>query len=219
MKSIRKCLALVLCLALTLTAGPAVLALEPEIPAPEESVKTFMEHILGWKPDQAAALLSDTLEYREVVDACEQSAKPLLERLEYTVGNSRIEENTAEVDIAVTAADIREPMRQILADALACAAVRSLMKLPFDADAFLAARIIQALDAENLTTIKTNATVHLIRGGDGDWKLDLSNPDNLNFAEAITGGLLDYAQTANALLVMQEHLKEIPPSPETLVSD
>jgi hypothetical protein len=167
--------------------------------APEDAVVALMEEIRGWDAVAAAAIVDEVLPGEYGQTATETALLPLLARLEYTLGNSKITGSAAEVDIAVTAPDIKDFAGDMAAEDLGLAAIKRLTGLPVYVEKNVNDRVAKAVADENLTTIKTDTTVYLRRGGDGVWRLDMTELRNLDFLEALSGGLLAFEEPLRSL--------------------
>jgi hypothetical protein len=168
-------------------------------PAPEDVVAALMEEIRGWDAVAVAAVVDEVLPGGYGETATETALLPLLARLEYTLGNTKITGSAAEVDIAVTAPDIKGFAGDIAAEAMGLAAIKRLTGLPVDVEKYVSDRVAKAVADENLTTIKTDTTVHLRRGGDGAWRLDVTELRNLDFLGALSGGFLAFEEPLRSL--------------------
>lgn len=173
-------------------------------PSPKDAVISLMEEIRGWDADAAASMLDETVPggYGETFGSI--ALLPLLAKLDYTLGNEKITGRSAQVDLAVTAADIKGFAGDIAAEAVGFAALKKLTGLPLDVDSYVAGRVSSALAADSLTTIKTDTTVYLLQGGDGVWKLDMTDLRNLDFLKALTGGFVEFEEPLRALFSIEE---------------
>lgn len=166
---------------------------------PKDAVISLMEEIKAWDAVAAASLLDEAVPggYGEAISTT--ALLPLLAKLEYTIGNEKISGRTAQVDLAITAADIKDFAGEIASEAVGFAALKKLTGLPLDVDAYITGRVTSALSGDHLTTIKTDTTVYLLQGGDGIWKLDMTELRNLDFLEALTGGFVEFEEPLRAL--------------------
>jgi hypothetical protein len=168
-------------------------------PTPGDAVVALMEEIRDWDAVAVAAVVDEVLPGGYGETATETALLPLLARLEYTLGNTKITGGAAEVDIAVTAPDIKGFAGNIAAEAMGLAAIKRLTGLPVDVKKYINDRVAKAVADENLTTIKTDTTVYLRQGGDGVWRLDMTELRNLDFLGALSGGFLAFEEPLRSL--------------------
>lgn len=163
-----------------------------DIPSPHDAATAFMNQLkdLDTAPIQAAIDAAVPGQYGET--ACQLVLTPVLSRLEYELGSFRSDGRTAAVDLSITAADMKVIASDIAAQAIGCAAIRQWTGLPLDVESYVTARITAVLESGSLTTIRTNTTLYLTLGGDEQWKVDLSDLRNLDFLEALTGGMVEF---------------------------
>ncbi|MDR2932350.1 MAG: hypothetical protein LBV27_04510 [Oscillospiraceae bacterium] len=193
-KMIYFCLFLFLFTYFNITASAAA------VNTPADAVDDLMDSLRNWDMAASVSQLGEADDRNFIASVCEIATPSVLGKLQYTISNTKITENRAAVDIAVTAADIKSIAGEIMSQAIGYAALQKILGLPVSVEDFVLTRVTAALDDENLTTIKTNATVHLILGGDGAWKLDMSNVANLGFLEALTGGMVDFEEPVKAMI-------------------
>jgi hypothetical protein len=106
--------------------------------------------------------------------------------MDYRVFAHKITGRTAIVDISVSAVAAGEAVQPLLAQAATYLAFQRLLGNPADLGGYLPGRLALLLAEQPAVT--TLASLHLILGGDGAWKLDLSDKRNLPFLDALLGG-------------------------------
>lgn len=176
------CLVSVLCLLAPLPAGAA----SPS-PTPGQLVEQMMDEIKAWqvpkeKPENWPRELDAAWRWADLLG---ESAQPLLQKLEYEIGNSKITGNRAVVDLSLTAPDIRGIARDIAIEAAAVFSITRLLNKPVDFSDQLRRRVSSALESNDILCIRTDLAVYLVRGGDGRWKIDLSDKRNFDFIAAL----------------------------------
>ena len=157
---------------------------------PALAAAAFLEEIKGWDGAFARSV-GDALFPVSGGDALlEMAARPILAKLDYRMGNSKIEDNYASVDLSITAADVKDAVRDLVVEAAGLSAIRHFTGLPIDVEKYVADKLTGIFAEDNLLTISTDCTMYLIMGGDGQWKLDLSDPKNLGLLNAAAGGII-----------------------------
>ncbi|MDL2233162.1 hypothetical protein LJC63_06230 [Ruminococcaceae bacterium OttesenSCG-928-L11] len=170
-----------------------------EVATPEAAVTAFMDSVREWDAAAASAFLGDAVPGNYADILCNLVLAPTLEKLDYTLGNSRITGRSAVVDISVTAADLKGCAGDLLAEAAGCAALAKLTGLPIDVEQYVTGRMETYMHPDNLTTIRTDTSVYLLLGGDGAWSIDVTDLRNLRFLEALTGGMVALEEPIRAL--------------------
>ena len=173
------CIAIALCLCLFCGAG---------VPtnAPAEVVAKALDAAKNWepapeKPPDWPAELEDAWYW---VSLLGDALPPLLQRVEYQLGNARIAGSSAVVDLRLTAPDVRGLYRTMTAEAVSVLAVSKLLGAPADFPGAFRRRLLVAAASEELLSICTETSVYLRKGGDGAWKIDLSDSRNFDFFAA-----------------------------------
>lgn len=108
----------------------------------------------------------------------------LFKKITYKIGKAEITDDTAKVPVTITTLDMKTIMTNYLTEAFS-----NLMNKDFDGDTW----IKNAMVAEDAVTTTLTATVPMIKT-DGVWKINNAE-DVTGFANALTGGLYDYAQS------------------------
>jgi hypothetical protein len=169
------CSIVVLCLCLPAAAAP--------VSAPAEILAETLQAVKNWTPPPEKPLdWPAELDYVwHFVPLLGDALPPLLQRLEYELGGSRIVGTTAVVDLQMTAPDVRGLCREMGSEAATMLAVGKLLGAPVDLSSAFRRRLRAAAAAEELRTVSTQTSVYFVTGGDGRWKIDLSDPRNLDF--------------------------------------
>ena len=177
----KKLLYFFICLAVAACCNLTAYALEPD---PKEAAANIIESIKGIDL-QSASFADNENKYLSII---QQNVFPaMLSKIEYAIGNAKVSGRSAMVDIKITSADIDGICADILAKTAKALFLKNILSLSVDIDGFLINQINNSLSAEQLKTISTNTTVYLVPGGDGQWKLDLSDKRNLLFFNALLG--------------------------------
>jgi|GEM_PF-2075293 len=124
----------------------------------------------------------------------------VLSRLQYRITDERIDGDTALVEVEVTAVDLTKIAKSMLVDLAKEAALQKIKGSNVDIAAFLKDYFSNKVDPKTLSTVKTNATVHLIKDAGGKWRVDLDNQENLDFVNALTGGFVETLQSVRDFL-------------------
>ena len=116
---------------------------------------------------------------------------PLITRIEFNTRVERISGTTAIVDVSVYAVDLRTALGDLTEHAANYLLHRELEDSPHDWPAFLAEHVARLEDTNSLIRVMRSAPAHLVMDQGGNWLLDADNPDNRDFYNAVSGGLLD----------------------------
>lgn len=175
-------------------------ASEPEPPkskasTPEGAVEELFESIKNMDYDQINELVGQYFENQTLPEEYFLLLKPITERVSYKIGESRIDGDNAMVDISVTAVDAQKAVNSVMPGAVAhLAAMQLTGKDISNPEKIIAEYAADNIKWDSLPTIKTDTTLYLVMGADGDWKVDVSNPDNIDFVNAVSGGAIEVAK-------------------------
>lgn len=182
------------------SASLASEASEPDPTTPEGAVVLLVSDVKTWDSEKASTFISQATGRDALPEAYGEVVAPILQRLDISVGNSRITGDTAIVDASVTAVDAQRALSDVLVQAMGYVALQQAGGNTKDSETLLAEYIVDNVDFSKLSTIKTDCTIHLVEGADGEWKLDMNDPKNLGFLNAASGGMVDLAETMRGLM-------------------
>ncbi|MCL2057137.1 MAG: hypothetical protein FWH02_07990 [Oscillospiraceae bacterium] len=175
----------------------------PNPPNPAAAAAAFLDGIKAWDGAFANSLSETLFTDGSGADAILAVAMvPILDKLDYRVGNAKTEGLTAEVDLTITAADVKDAVRDLVVEAAGLMALRHFTGLPIDVEKYALNRLADILREDNLLTVSTNCTMYLIMGGDGEWKIDLSDARNLTVLNAAGGGILPNSELEKLITAM-----------------
>jgi hypothetical protein len=175
------------------TEPPTEPPTEPE-PTPEEALSGLLDSAKEWDVTAIDAYLPEGSTIKSFVPAGFDSVvASLLSRTEYKLGDAVIDGDTATIEAELTAADAEKALDDAIADMLPKVALSKLTGKTVDYNALLD-ETIQGIDIAALPTSTTDATAYMIRGADGEWKLDAKDERNLPFLNAATGGAVDISK-------------------------
>ncbi|MDR2909577.1 MAG: hypothetical protein LBU86_06820 [Oscillospiraceae bacterium] len=161
--------------------------------APEGAVEGMLTALREWDTGLIAQWMSEVPE-GAVSDAYHGILVPTLARIEFEAGPAKITGDTAMVDVSVTAVDIGGALGDLSVDAAGYLLTCSMDNTEPDWGAFLAG-YMDIMDVEGLLRVNRRSTAHLIKDAGGKWRLDAGNPENLDFYNAVTGGLPEVIET------------------------
>ena len=156
------------------------------VPNPVSAAEDILEAISTWEQGDAIDFLSDVDDAGAYLVTFGGVAEQLAARMSYQVHTGRVTGRTAVVDVTVSAVNVGDIANPLLTQSATYLAFSRIMNRPADLNVFIADRS-QVL-VENALTISIHTSMHLILGTDGQWRLDLSNEDNLMFLNALCGG-------------------------------
>lgn len=167
----------------------------PDAATPDGAAEILLEKVSNLDDNAIESFASDYFFVEQLPDACYTVLKPLSKRVAYKVGNCKIDGDNAMVDVSITSVDAKKAFNSIMPGAVAhLAALQISGKNISNPEEILAEYAAQNIEWDKLPTIRTDSTLYLVKGADGEWKADASNPDNMGFANAISGGAIDLAQ-------------------------
>ena len=184
---------------ISILLAPVAHAAENRPPCPLQATEEILEAITTWEQGDSLDFLSEEEELQAYLATFGGVMEQLAQRMSYQVHAGMVDGRTAVVDVTITAVNAGEMAGPLLTQAATYLAFQRLMGREPDLNAHLAARA--AVLIEGMYTISTPTSVHLIMGGDGEWKLDLSNEENLMFLDALCGGgILPHINAIEALM-------------------
>jgi len=178
-----------------------------EQPCPMSAATEILEAITTWEQGDSLDFLSDD-EVLAYLTTFGGVAQQLVERMSYQVHAGMVDGRTAVVDVTITAVNVGDMAGSLLTQSAAYLAFARFLNRPPDLNAYISARAEVLID--EMHTISMPTSIHLIMGGDGQWKLDLSNEGNLMFLNALFGGgILPYINIIEALIVHESITSQI----------
>lgn len=168
---------------------------------PEEAAEKIMRQISKLDAEQVKELTDEYFAGQEIPEEYYSLLKPMSERVSYKIGNYSVDGDTAMVDVSVTAVDAQSAVNSVMPGAAAHIIVMQMTgKDVSHPEQILADYAAANIEWDTLPTIRTDATLYLIMGADGEWKVDASNPDNLGFLNAISGGGVEVAKNLQSFV-------------------
>ncbi len=138
---------------------------------------------------------------QEVPDAYLSLLKPITERVKFDVGKVTEENGKAKVEMTVTSVDAESALNSIVPGALAhLAALQLTGKDVSEPEKLLAQYAADNIAWDDAPTKKTETALHLIQDANGEWQIDVANPENVAFANAVTGGAITVAENLRSFL-------------------
>ncbi|MGI6665952.1 MAG: hypothetical protein ACOX5Q_00650 [Bacillota bacterium] len=186
--------ALVSCLSILMTIS---LVSCSSVTPPDKVVESFFAHLKATEIEQVRALLVDPGSLDSDVIDLEQNANELLDvrklfgRMTYEVGEPKINGVKAEVPVEVTAMDLAVLMAVAMTEYLPKAFQAAFSGEELDIESEMEHFFANALDDPEAKMVTNNITIPLVKVED-QWKIDLSEDSSLEFANAVTGGLVDF---------------------------
>lgn len=166
---------------------------------PDGAAEELFENISQLNQEQINELVGQYFDGQTLPDEYFCLLKPISEHISYRMGESRVDGDKAMVDISVTAVDAQKAINSVMPGAVAhLAAMQLTGKDISNPEKILAEYAASNIQWDSLPTIRTDTTLHLVMGADSEWKVDASNPDNIDFANAISGGAVDVAKNLKA---------------------
>ena len=185
----KKCTSLFLSFVLILLSLSAFAGCQKN--SPDATVKGFMEAV-------------KTMDYEEIAKYCEDGASdselssyededaafltPVFKSLKYKIVSTETGDGFAAVTLEITTIDVKDVITNLVGEFL-MTAFSHLDDDDFDADAYYAEQLEQALSKDDLELLTSTAVLDLIKTEDGRW-LVTGLDDNDEFLDAITGGLV-----------------------------
>ena len=158
--------------------------------APADTVNGLLRALRDWDLAVAAQWMTTTQEtifsdrYRDVL-------APVSERIEFNTSVERIRGDHAVVEVAIYAVDLQKALGDLTDNAANYLLHRELEGAEPNWPEFIAGQMTRLDDADHLIRVKRTAPAHLVVDANANWFLDAQNPDNRDFFNAASGGLLD----------------------------
>lgn len=161
---------------------------------PDAAAEELMQKISDLNADRINELAGEYFSSQQIPEEYYSLLKPMSERVSYKIGNYKVEGDKAMVDVSVTAVDAQSAINSVMAGAATHLIILQMTgKDVSNPEKIIAEYAAANIEWDSLPTIKTDATLYLITGADGEWKVDATNPDNIGFLNAISGGGVDVA--------------------------
>ena len=159
--------------------------------APAHTVNGLLRALRDWDLAAGAQWMTTTQEtifsdrYRGVL-------APVSERIEFNTGVERITGNSAIVEVAIYAVDLQKALGDLSENAANYLRHRELEGAEPCWPKFVAEQLARLEDdVSSLIRIRRTAPAHLVMDENSNWFFDAQNPDNRDFYNAASGGLLD----------------------------
>lgn len=166
-----------------------------ESETPEETAKVLLDSLSNLDKGKVDELIGQYFGGQSIPEEYLDLLGPISERVTYKIGDTRIDGDKAEVDIAVTSVDAQSAINSIMPAAVTHLAVMQLTgKDVSNPEKILAEYASENIKWDSIQNIKTDCTLYLVTGADGEWKVDATNPENIGFANAISGGAVEVAK-------------------------
>lgn len=166
---------------------------------PDGAAELLLESINNLSREQVDELIGQYFGGQTLPDEYFALLMPISERLSYEIGEYEIDGDKATVSVSVTAVDAQSAINSVMPRAVAhLAAMQLTGKDVSNPEKILAEYAADNIKWDEIPTIEKNSTLYLVKGADGEWKVDAANPENLDFANAISGGAIDVANNLKA---------------------
>lgn len=172
---------------------------DDEAAAAKKAVADLLDSLKNWDEDAVDKLMAEMMPDVTLPSTYKKVLRPICESLEYELGNAKAEGGYAEVDVSITSLDARSALNKVISGAVAYVAAKQLMGAAGTPEEHLIDYLADKIDWRNLSTVRTDATVYLVKAGDGTWKVDATNGDNMGFLDAITGGAVEVIKSLQEL--------------------
>lgn len=180
--------------------GPPVSPLsEADNTSPSGAVIGLAQALNNWDLGLAAQWMA-LAPQGPFTDAYQNVLAPALARMELELGAERIQGDCAWVDVSVTAVDVGGALGGLSADAASYLVGCMISKSQADWGEFLTEYLTEA-NAEEMLRVRRDATVYLMQDSGGKWRIDANSPENREFCNALTGGLLNVLDQLEQLMV------------------
>lgn len=174
---------------------------EPSSSTPESAAEKIMQQISGIDTSEIKALADEYFAGREIPEEYYSLLEPISERVSYEIGECTIDGDKAAVKVSVTAVDAQSAINSVMPGAATHLIIMQMTgKDVSNPEKILAEYAADNIKWDELPTIKTDTTLYLVKGADDEWKVDASNPDNLDFLNAVSGGGVEVAKSFQSLV-------------------
>lgn len=167
---------------------------------PSGAVVGLLTALRDWDLGIAAQWMSE-LPPTPFTEAYHNILAPVLSRIEFDTGAEKIVGQTAMVDVSIISVDLGVAFGDITSKAAGYLLSSALSHDEPDWTDFLAGYVAE-LNVEEMMRIKRQATAYLVQDSGGKWRLDTQSPDNRDFYNAVTGGLISTMEALKQVAVM-----------------
>lgn len=168
--------------------------------SPQSAVEELLDSVKELDVATVQALLTDAAGLGNLDEQTRELLQPFAQRVSWEVGKAEIQEDTAAVEVSVTAPELSGVMSALSVEAVKYTAAQAMQGKTPDYEAFARDYLKNKVDWEKLPLKTTEASVHLQRDGDGVWKIDNKNAENRELIDALTGGALETLQNLQSLV-------------------
>jgi hypothetical protein len=173
---------------------------EPDKTTPQGAAEELLDKIVEIDEESVKELAAQYLSSQPVPDAYLELLTPITSRVTYDIGKAVIDGDEARVAVTVTSVDAESAIKGVIPGALAhFAALKLTGRDVSEPEKILAKYAADNIDWDNLPTVKTETTLHLVLDENGEWQVDAHNPDNMAFIDAVTGGAVSVAGELQSL--------------------
>lgn len=173
---------------------------EPDPATPAGAVAELFEAAKSWDVAVIESHLPEGVTVTQrIPEAYQSTLRQVLDRVEYTVGDVVETGDTATVELEITSVDAESALNDAVGAAAAYVAKKKLTGGAIESSSEVVDVILEAVDVAALPAKTSSAAAHLIRGGDGEWKLNLSDESNLPLLNAVSGGMVKLAERLRSL--------------------
>ncbi len=170
-----------------------------EAQTPDKAAEELFENVSKLDREQINEIVGQYFVTQQMPEEYFSLLEPITKRVDYKINSSKVNGEKAQVDVSITAVDAQSAINSVMPGAIAhLAAMQLTGKDITNPEKILADYAAKNIDWDKIPTIKTDATLYLVMGADNEWKVDASTPDNLSFANAISGGAIDVAKNVKA---------------------
>lgn len=167
----------------------------PDPSSPDGALKELLQAAGNWELETVNSYLPTGVTIEKYLPAAlEDTTRQVLERMEYTVGDVNTTGNNATVKLKITAVNLDDAVNSAINAVAVYVAAKQFKGETIDNYNEIVQIISDSIDVSSLPTTTKDTTAYMIKGADGDWKLDLSNEDNLPLLNAASGGAVEIAK-------------------------
>lgn len=183
------------------TESPASSKAPEENQAPNEAAEEIMESISALDETTIRELADTYFAGQSVPDSYYRLLAPISQRMTYKIGSFETDGDNAVVEMSVTSVDAQSAVNSILPGAVAhLAAMQITGKDISNPEQLLVEYAAKNINWDSLPAVTTDTKLYLVKDDNGEWEVDVNNPENLGFANAISGGGIETAQNLKGVV-------------------
>ncbi|MCL2034639.1 MAG: hypothetical protein FWG94_07905 [Oscillospiraceae bacterium] len=167
---------------------------------PDGAAAFVLDEVIHLDREETEAMIRQHLSIEEVPESYYGILSQVCRRIKYKTGASKIDGNSAEIEVNVTVVDAKKAVYGCMPGALAhLAALQIAGKDVNEPEVVLANYAASNIDWDKMQTIKKDTVLYLVKSRNGEWTPDTNHHGNIEFVNAVSGGAVDLAESLKSI--------------------